>query len=275
LGAETGEAARAIDTGTDKLLCRVEGRVAIVTLNDPEQRNPLGAALRPPLRRLVDRIAADPGIRCLLLTGAGGAFCAGGDAKAMASDRQPGTAERIRAIKWEHAAAAVIHEMDKPSIAALPGPAAGAGFGLALACDLRLAAESAFLTSAYARLGLSGDYGLTWFLTRLVGPARAREICFRSARIPAREAERIGLVNHVVPDERLQAEALALARELADAAPLAVRYLKANLNDALDRDLRACLDREAERQCLLADSEDFREATRAFVEKRAPLFRGR
>ena len=273
--AEPAPPARDIETGSGKLLCRVEERVAVVTLNDPERRNPIGAELRPLLRRLVDRIAGDAGVRCLLLTGAGEAFSAGGDAKAMASGRQPALAERIRSIKWEHAASAVIHEMPKPAVAALPGPAAGAGFGLALACDLRIAAESAFLTGAYARLGLSGDYGLTWFLTRLVGPARAREICFESARIPAREALEMGLVNRVVPDAELRDEAFALARRLAAASPLGLAYMKANLNDALDLDLRRTLDREAERQCLLGETEDFVEAARAFVEKRPPEFEGR
>ena len=273
--AEPAPPARAIETGSEKLLCRVEERVAVVTLNDPERRNPIGGELRPLLRRLIDRIAGDEEVRCVLLTGAGAAFSAGGDTRAMASGRQPSLAERVRSIKWEHAASAVLHEMPKPCVAALPGPAAGAGFGLALACDLRIAAESAFFVSAYARLGLSGDYGLTWFLTRLVGPAKAREICFTSARISSREALELGLVNRVVPDAELPDEAFALARQLAGASPLGLAGLKANLNDALDLDLRRTLDREAERQCRLGESEDFVEAARAFVEKRPPVFKGR
>ena len=142
--AESVSVSREVETGSPRLLCRVEEGVAVVTLNDPENRNPLGYDLRPVLRETIDGIARDDGIRCLLLTGAGDAFCAGGNAKAMAADEQPALEDRIRMIRWEIEVVAVIHEMAKPSIAALPGPAAGAGFSLALACDLRIAAESAF-----------------------------------------------------------------------------------------------------------------------------------
>jgi 2-(1,2-epoxy-1,2-dihydrophenyl)acetyl-CoA isomerase len=268
-------ASELLDTGSDKVLLRVEDGVAVVTLNDPENRNPIGGEVRPVLRRTLDRVAADRALRCLVLTGAGQAFSAGGNTKAMASGRQPGLAERIRQIKWESAASAVIHEMDKPSIAALPGPAAGAGFSLALACDLRIAAQSAFMTTSFLRIGLSGDYGGTWFLTRLVGPAKARELYYTSARVSADECLRLGMVNRVVPDAELQGEALALARELAGAAPLALRYMKENLNRALRADLRSCIDAEGERQCQLAETEDFLEAARAFVERRKPVFKGR
>jgi enoyl-CoA hydratase/carnithine racemase len=253
----------------------VEEGVAIVTLNDPENRNPLGYDLRPVLRETIDGIARDDDIRCLLLTGAGDAFCAGGNAKAMAADEQPALEDRIRMIRWESEVVAVIHEMAKPSIAALPGPAAGAGFSLALACDLRIAAESAFMLTAFKRLGLPGDFGGSWLLTQLVGPARARELYFTSRRVQADECERLGLVNRVVPDEALQAEAISLARELAQGPPVAYRWMKDNLNRALHADLRSCLAEEAERQCWAAETEDFREATRAFVERRPPEFKGR
>jgi 2-(1,2-epoxy-1,2-dihydrophenyl)acetyl-CoA isomerase len=264
-----------LETGSEKVLLAVEDGVAVLTLNDPENRNPIGAQVSPALRRALDRVAGDRGIRCLVLTGAGQAFSAGGNTKAMASGRQPGLPERIRAIKWESAASALIHEMDKPAIAALPGPAAGAGFSLALACDLRIAAQSAFMTTSFLRIGLSGDYGGSWLLTRLVGPAKARELYYTSPRIPADECLRLGLVNRVVPDERLQAESLALARELAAGPPLALRYMKQNLNRALVADLRTCIDAESERQCELAETEDFLEAARAFVERRKPVFKGR
>ena len=264
-----------LETGSDKVLLAVEDGVAVLTLNDPENRNPIGGEVRPALRRALDRVTQDRAIRCLLLTGAGKAFSAGGNTKAMASGRQPGLRERIRSIKWESAASAVIHEMDKPAIAALPGPAAGAGFSLALACDLRLAAQSAFMTTSFLRIGLSGDYGGTWFLTRLVGPAKARELYFTSARIPADECLRLGLVNRVLPDDQLQSEAMALARELASGPPIALRYMKQNLNRALWADLRSCIDAESERQCELAETEDFLEAARAFVERRKPSFKGR
>ena len=263
------------DTGSPKLLCRVDDRVAVVTLNDPENRNPLGYDLRPLLRALVERVSRDDAVRCLVLTGAGRAFCAGGNAKAMATSEQPPLEERIRRIRHESETVALLREMAKPTIAALPGPAAGAGFSLALACDLRIAAESASMVTAFKRLGLPGDFGGTWLATRLVGSARARELYLTSRKVDATECERLGLVNRVVPDDRLMAETLALARELADGPPVAYRFMKDNLNRAELADLRTVLAEEAERQCWAAETEDFREATRAFVEKRPPRFQGR
>lgn len=263
------------ETGSPKLLCHVEDAVAVVTLNDPANRNPLGYDLRPLLRDLVERIARDASVRCLVLTGAGQAFCAGGNAKAMATDEQPPLEERIRRIRHESEVVALLHEMAKPTIAALPGPAAGAGFALALACDLRIAAESASMVTAFKRLGLPGDFGGSWLATQLVGPARARELYFTSRKLSAAECERIGLVNRIVPDADLMKETLALARELADGPPIAHRWMKDNLNRAQHADLRTCLAEEAERQCWAAETGDFREATRAFVEKRAPKFEGR
>ncbi len=266
---------REIDTGSPKLLFRVEDGVGIVTLNDPENRNPLGHELRPVLRHTIDAVARDSEIRCLLLTGAGSAFCAGGNAKAMAADEQPPLEARIRAIQWESEVVAVIHEMPKPSIAALPGAAAGAGFSLALACDLRIAARSAFLLTAFKRLALPGDFGGSWLLTQLIGPARARELYFSSRRVQSEEALSLGLVNRVVEDAALAAEAFAWARELAAGPPVAFRLMKESLNRAQRADLRSCIAEEAERQCWAAETDDFREATRAFVEKREPRFRGR
>jgi enoyl-CoA hydratase/carnithine racemase len=160
-------------------------------------------------------------------------------------------------------------------VAALSGPAAGAGLSLALACDLRIAAESAFVTTAYARLGLSGDYGGAWFLTRLVGTAKARELFFTAARVEAAECERLGLVNRVVPDAELEKTAMDLARRIAAGPPVALRYMKDNLNRALDAGLRDCLDVEADRMVQGAMTEDYLEAVAAFAEKRAPVFKGR
>lgn len=270
------EPARAIDTGTRELLCRVEARAAVVTLNRPEARNALTWELKDALRALLPRLGEDAGVGCVLLTGAGAAFCAGGDTKAMARDGSPPSPEeRVRRLREEHAIPWMLHTLPVPVVAALPGPAAGAGFSLALACDLRIAAERAFVTTAYARLGLSGDYGGSWFLTRLVGPARARELYFTADRIDARTCERLGIVNRVVPDDRLEAEALALARRIAAGPPIALRLMKDNLNRALRDDLQSCLDREAERMVEGATSEDYLEAVAAFGEKRAPVFRGR
>ena len=267
---------RSIDTGTEQLLCRVEDRVAVVTLNRPESRNALSMELKQALVRWIPELGADPEVGCLLLTGAGKAFCAGGDTRTMAAGgRPPSHEDRVRQLRWEHGIPAAIHGLDKPVVAALPGPAAGAGFSIALSCDIRIAAESAFVTTSYARLGLSGDYGGSWFLTRLVGTARARELYFLGDRVDARECERIGLVNRVVPDAALAKEALALAKRIAGGPPIALRYMKDNLNRALREDLGSCLDTEAERMVQGAMTEDYLEAVKAYTEKRAPQFRGR
>jgi len=275
-GGATIGADGAVDTGSEQLLCRVEDRVAVVTLNRPEARNALTMELKQALAATLPALGRSLEVGCVLLTGAGGGFCAGGDTKGMAREgRPPSVEDRVRQLRWEHEVPWTLHTMSKPSIAALPGPAAGAGFALALACDLRIAAESAFVTTAYARLGLSGDYGSSWFLTHLVGTARAKELFFTADRLSARECERIGLVNRVVPDADLEKESLALAKRIAAGPPIALRFMKDNLNRALHQDLGACLDLEAERMVLGAQTEDYLEAVRAFAEKRAPVFRGR
>jgi len=264
-----------IESGTPEVLCRLEARVASVTLHRPEARNALTLEMKQALARLVPALGADPRVGCVLFTGSGGAFCAGGDTKLMAREGKPASPEdRKRQLRWEHGIVASIFELEKPTLAALSGPAAGAGFALALACDLRIAAQSAFVTAAYAKLGLSGDYGGSWFLTRLVGPARAREIYFTGARLDARECERLGIVNRVVADADLAREAGALAQQIAAGPPIALRFMKENLNRALTQSLRACLDAEAEHMVQSAMTNDYLEAVRAFQEKRTPVFRG-
>ena len=202
---------RIIDTGTDQLLCRVEDRVAVVTLNRPDAKNALSMDLKRALAHWIPELGRDDSVGCVLLTGAGRAFCAGGDTKMMARDgKPPSFEERVAQLRWEHGIPAALHHLEKPTIAALPGPAAGAGFSIALSCDLRIAAESAFVTTSYAKLALTGDYGASWFLTRLVGTARARELMFTADRVNALECERLGLVNRVVPDADLEKEARRL-----------------------------------------------------------------
>ena len=265
-----------VETGSPQILCELSERVAVVTLNRPEARNALTMEMKRALSELVPRLGGDPEVGCLLLTGAGGAFCAGGDTKNMAREGAPPSPEaRMRQLRWEHGIPAALHTLEKPTVAALPGPAAGAGLALALACDLRVAADGAFFTTAYARLGLSGDYGSSWFLTRLVGTARARELMFTAERVGAEEAERLGLVNRRVPAEALAEEAFALARRIAAGPPIALRWMKDNLNRALLYDLPSCLDLEAERMVGGALTEDYLEAIDAFRSKRAPSFKGR
>jgi enoyl-CoA hydratase/carnithine racemase len=265
-----------VDTGTDDLLCRVEDHVAVVTLNRSDAKNALSPAMKEALVEWLPRLGADPEVRCLLLTGAGRAFCAGGDTKAMAKgDAIARMEDRIRRVHREHEMPLALHEMSVPTIAALPGAAAGAGFSLALACDLRIAAQSAFLITSFSKVGLSGDYGGSWFLTQLVGPSKARELYFTSPRVPSDECVKLGLFNRVVPDADLETEAMDWARLIAAGPPIAHRYMKENLNRALTEDLRTCLDFEADRQVRGAFSEDYKEAVSAFVEKRKPVFHDR
>jgi enoyl-CoA hydratase/carnithine racemase len=265
-----------VQTGSAELLCRLDERVAVVTLNRPEAKNALTLEMKQALVALLPRLATDPAVGAVLLTGAGAAFCAGGDTKRMAREGAPlAPEERKQQLRWEHGIPLALHRMPKPTLAALPGPAAGAGFSLALACDLRVMAESAFVTTAYVKLGLSGDYGASWFLTRLVGPARAREILFLGERLSSAECLALGLANRVVPDAALAAEALALAKRLAAGPPLALALMKDNLNRAVGESLEAILALEAERMVDGAGTEDYVEAVRAFEERRPPVFKGR
>jgi 2-(1,2-epoxy-1,2-dihydrophenyl)acetyl-CoA isomerase len=268
---------RSLHTGTEELLAHVDDGVAVLTLNRPERRNALTRTLLDALAGTLAAVEADDDVACVVLTGAGGAFCAGGDVKDMAAggDEEPFDARVQRQRRSHHETAGRLHRMPKPTIAALPGPAAGAGLSLALACDLRYAAEGAVLTTAFARVGFAGDYGGTWFLTRLVGPAKARELYFFAERVAAAEAQRLGLVSAVFPDDALEAEVLERARRLAAGPRLALRYMKENLNRAITGTLEDALDLEATHHLHTGTTEDHREAATAFVEKREPVFRGR
>jgi enoyl-CoA hydratase/carnithine racemase len=167
----------------------------------------------------------------------------------------------------------VLVSVRKPTIAALPGPAAGAGLAIALACDIRIAAESTIMTTGYAKIALTGDYGISWLLTRLAGTARARELMFPSERIDARRCEALGLVNRVVPDANLQNEAFGIARTLANGPSSAYASIKDNLDLALSADFLTSLDHEAERMVAAASTAQHTEAVRAFIEKRVPSYR--
>jgi enoyl-CoA hydratase/carnithine racemase len=273
-----------IDTGTDQLLTEIRDGVAVITLNRPEARNALSDTLTPALRQQIADRGADRNVGALLITGAGTAFCAGGDVKSMAARPEPPAApsrdemtiaEKITQLQHrQRTLTGALVGVRKPTIAALPGPAAGAGLAIALACDIRFAAHSAFISTGYARVGLSGDYGIAWLLTRLVGTAKARELMFTAERVDAETCQQIGLVNRLVGDADLQSVAFGFARSLADGPTAALRQMKENLDTALTAPFLSALDAEAERLVHTAQSADHKEAVRAFVEKRKPNFTG-
>ena len=267
-----------IDTGTSELLCEIRDRVALITLNRPEARNALSDHLTPALRRMVKQCGDDPAVGALLITGAGAAFCAGGDVKGMGSNSSKAETpfdERVADLRTkQRTLTGALVAVRKPTIAALPGPAAGAGMALALACDIRIAGESAIMSTGYARIGLTGDYGVAWLLTRLVGTSRARELMFMSERIDARRLETLGLVNRVVPDAELREATFALAKPLAEGPSIALAHIKDNLDHALKSDYLDSMDQEAENMVRSSRTADHKEAVRAFIDKRKPAFAG-
>ena len=273
---------RTFDTGTDDLIAEVDQGVMTITLNRPDRRNAMSDAM---LNGLVASLADAEGatdVGAVLLTGAGGGFCAGGDVKGMAASGGEGGGSPLQYDARVHNqrrnqrdTSGKLYEMPKPTIAALPGAAAGAGLGLALACDLRYAADTAVMTTAFARVGFSGDYGGTWFMSRLVGSAKARELYYLSERVDMDEALRLGLVNGVFPADQLMDEATAIARRLAAGPTVAYRYMKENLNRAVHGEMGECLDMEAAHHIHCGTTEDHKNAVQAFVEKREPVFKGR
>ena len=270
----------AIDTGTTELLCELEGGVATVTLNKPDKRNALGDILTPALREILLTLDGDPRCGAIMLTGAGRAFCAGGDVSGMggsskpASDApKPGPDDAVRTLTRKQETLTLrMHELAKPIVAALPGPAAGAGLSIALAADLRVMAEDTFITTAFRNIGLSGDYGGSWLLTQLVGPAIAKDLYLTGRRVPAAECLALGIVNRLAPYETVREEAQELAQQIANGPRTALRYMKENLNRALTTDFRTCLAAEADRMVRASAQADHREAVRAFMEKREPVF---
>jgi 2-(1,2-epoxy-1,2-dihydrophenyl)acetyl-CoA isomerase len=236
------------------------------------------------LASVLARFEVDDDVGCVVLTGAGGGFCAGGDVKGMAGDGDSGgqggpgvsydaIVHRQR-LNQRHTAGR-LYEMPKPTIAMLPGAAAGAGLSLALACDLRYAAAGAVLTTAFARVAFAGDYGGTWFLTRLVGSGKARELYYFSERLSAEDAADLGIVNAVFPPAEFEREVMTRARRLAEGPSIAYRYMKENLNRAVNGELGECLDMEAAHHIHTGTTQDHREAAQAFVDKREPKFQGR
>ncbi|MFV2089287.1 MAG: enoyl-CoA hydratase-related protein [Pseudomonadales bacterium] len=276
-------AKEAIETGTEDILAYEDDGIVVITLNRPQARNAMSGDMNAGLEKTLDYAERAGHVRAIVLTGAGGAFCAGGDVKGMAAGggggggAGPSLDERIHTQRLnQRNTAGRMYQMPKPVIASLPGPAAGAGLSLALAADLRIMADTAFITSAFARVGFSGDYGGSFFLSHLVGSGKAKELYFLSDRVSAEECLRLGIANQVVPAAELEEATIALARRLASGPPVAYRYMKENFNRAaMGADVIECLDLEATHHVHAGLTEDHREAAKAFVEKREPTFVGR
>jgi len=259
------------------LLYDVQDRIATLTLNRPERLNALGDTLREDLYDAVTKSAADPNVGVLVITGAGRGFCSGGDVKSMSEREQSGQApsasDKLSMLRDRVVLA--MRDCAKPVIAAVNGAAAGAGMNLALACDMRIASTAAKFSQAFVKRGLAPDWGGSWFLPRVVGKAKACELIFTGDSIDAAEALRLGIVNAVVAPEALMDETYKLARKIADGPPLAIALCKRAIHHNEDVDLRAGLEFETFAQDLCRETEDSKEGVRAFMEKRAPVFRGK
>ena len=262
--------------------------VSILTFNAPAVKNALDTAAQRRLVALLQDAARDPGVKVLVVTGAGNAFCTGADVRSMGApdptdtlaqkwgDSQvwQQTEARVDRLRQFSQASVLLHRMGKPTVAMIRGPAAGMGFSMAIACDFRIASRSASLHSAFARIGMPGDYGGTYFLTKLVGPSRAKEIYMLGDKIDAEAGSRLGLFNRVVEDADLEAETTNFARRLAAGPPVALRYIKENVEAALDGTLESAFDMECRNMIRARLTEDAKEAMKAFLEKREPRFQG-
>jgi 2-(1,2-epoxy-1,2-dihydrophenyl)acetyl-CoA isomerase len=258
------------------ILTEVRGRVATLTLHRPEKLNAVNAQLLVEAASALKGWSRDPEIGAIVVTGSGRAFCAGGDVSMMAREEDSSTLEQkidglrdMQEISW------LLYSSPKITIASVNGFAMGAGLGIALACDLRIASSAAKFGTAYAKVGYGGDFGTTWLLTHYAGGPKAKELFFLADPIDAAEAHRIGLVNRVVEPQALAAETASVATRIAEGPLTSYRYMKQNVNLAATVDFRTMLDREPETHLRCGETEDHREGVRAFMEKRTPKFAGR
>jgi len=260
----------------ESIIYSTDGPIATIKLNRPQKLNAFGGTMREDVLDAVRLVAADDRIRVLIVTGEGRGFSAGGDIDYLKKLREDKDEHGMRSLL--SAGQQVTHafrSMWKPVIAAVNGPCAGAGFSFALGCDIRIASENASFGASFARIGLHPDWGGSWFLPRLVGSANACELIFTGAMISAVQAEKIGLVNRVVPHDELMPTVTDLARTMANNSPKVLRLAKESIYRSLTSDLETAFARESEVQTECFYSEDFLEGVTAFTEKRKPVFKGR
>jgi 2-(1,2-epoxy-1,2-dihydrophenyl)acetyl-CoA isomerase len=259
----------------DIVLQNLDRGLLTITMNRPERRNALSPEMTQGLVEAARRAAEDHEVRAVLIKGAGGTFCVGGDVKSMAAGRAPLPFEaKLANLRRGMEVSRILHQMPKPVVAQLDGAAAGAGLSIALSCDLRVASASCKITTAFAKVGFSGDYGGTFFLTQLLGSAKARELYLLSPVLTAQEAFNLGMVTRVVPDAEIEEAARELAMSLAQGPSIALGYIKRNINNAETMSLEACFDGEAMHHSRTGETADHKEAAKAFVEKRKPTFQG-
>ncbi len=266
-----------------QLIETFEDGIATLTMNRPDARNALTGEMQGLLMEAGHRLAADPAVRLVVLTGAAGAFCAGGDVKGFVANNAkgggdqegPGFEQKVYGLRAMMEFSRLLHDMPKPTLAVIPGAAAGAGLSMALACDFRIAANEAKMTTAFSKIGASGDYGGTYFLQHLVGPAKARELYFTADVFTGAQAADMGIVNQAVPAADLPAAAQVMARRLASLPTAAIGHMKKNFNVAEHGTLAQVMDAEAISMVRTMMTDDHKAASAAFVEKRAPVFKGR
>jgi 2-(1,2-epoxy-1,2-dihydrophenyl)acetyl-CoA isomerase len=253
----------------DTILYEKANHRATVTLNRPEARNGITAVMLDELLAALEDAARDENLRVLILRGAGKDFCPGADVKAYAA----GKGGNSNPLTFH--VSSILHEAPIVTVAAIKGACAGAGIGWAAACDFRVCDDTAKFNTAFLGVGLSGDMGGPWFLPRILGAAKARDLYMLTGRFDAAEAFRIGLVSRLFPEAEFEAGVDEIATKLINTAPIALRSMKANFLDAERLPLREFIDLETSRHVASGRSEDSREAFRAFVEKRTPVFHGR
>ena len=275
--------------GADRLLVEHDAGILTVTLNRPESKNAIDTVTQRLMLEAFRDASRNPAVHVVILRGAGQAFSSGGDVRALgAPDPDDAIAQQwssdpvwndleSRGERLRHfmEASYLLHRMGKPTIAMVRGPAVGMGLSLALACDFRVASDTAIFMTGFARIGLCGDFGGSYFMTKLIGPSRTMELFMLSERVSAAEAVKLGLVNRLVPDAELEASTLDFAQALARGPAVAQRYIKENVHTALDQTFEQYLEVEARNNVRCRLTEDCKEALSALAEKRAPRFVGR